>query len=80
MKLQIAGLAQSADQIIVRGDPTVGRSMSVAYLRDGKLLAIDAMNRPRDFVQGKKLIVSGAILDADLVADPEVELVNADTR
>lgn len=78
VKLQIAGLAQSADQIIVRGDPTAGRSMSVAYLRDGKLLAIDAMNRPRDFVQGKKLIMADATVDPELAANPDIELVRAE--
>ena len=77
VKLQIAGLAQGADEIIVRGDPDEGRSLSLLYLKDERLLAVDAMNNPRDFVFGKKLITDDAALDPARLADPETPLSEA---
>jgi 3-phenylpropionate/trans-cinnamate dioxygenase ferredoxin reductase subunit len=73
LKLQIAGLAQGYDRALVRGDPA-SRSFSCVYLRDGRMIAVDAINNPRDFLQGKKLIGEGAALDLDRVTDKEVEL------
>jgi 3-phenylpropionate/trans-cinnamate dioxygenase ferredoxin reductase subunit len=73
LKLQIAGLAQGYDRALVRGDPA-SRSFSCIYLRDGRMIAVDAINNPRDFLQGKKLIGDGAVLDLDRVTDKEVEL------
>ncbi len=77
VKLQIAGLAQGADEQVVRGDPAAGRKMSVVYLKDRKLLAVDALNRPQDFVFGKKLILESADLDIAKLADPDVALKDA---
>ena len=76
VKLQIAGLAEGYDEIVVRGDSTTGRAMSVLYLQNKKLLAVDALNSPRDFVQGKKLILSGATLDSEVLVDPSVAILN----
>lgn len=73
LKLQIAGLSQGYDQVIVRGDPG-SRSFACAYLKDGRLLAVDAVNNPRDFMQSKALIASRAVIDPGLLADPGVEL------
>ena len=77
VKLQIAGLAQGADEQVVRRDPAAGRKMSVLYLKDRKLLAVDALNRPQDFVFGKKLILENAALDVAKLSDPGVELKDA---
>ncbi len=79
VKLQIAGLADGYDELVVRGDFTSGRSMSVAYLKNKKLLAVDAINNPRDFVQGKKLITGEAMLDAQILADQNVDMIEAAT-
>ena len=77
VKLQIAGLAEGADEIITRGDSTTGRSVSLLYLKDKKLLAVDAMNKPRDFVFGKKLIQEQKELDTDKLVDCEISIVDA---
>lgn len=74
VKLQIAGLAAGADEVIVRGDPDAGRSMSILHLKGGSLLSVDAVNKPRDFVFGKKLILEGGALDAKKLADDTLEL------
>lgn len=73
LKLQIAGLSQNHDQTIVRGNPE-DRSFSCLYLRDGRLIAVDAINRPKDFMQSKRLIADRAVIDPGLLADAGVEL------
>lgn len=77
IKLQIVGLADGADEVIIRGDAMRGRSFSVLYLRDKQLLAVDAINSPRDFVHGKKLILSGDTLNAELLANADVPILQA---
>jgi len=73
LKLQIAGLSQDYDQTIIRGDPA-DRSFSCLYLNDGRLIAVDAINRPKDFMQSKKLIAEHAVIDTSLLADSTVQL------
>jgi 3-phenylpropionate/trans-cinnamate dioxygenase ferredoxin reductase subunit len=68
LKLQIAGLSQGYDDVVIRGNPA-GRSFSCLYLREGYLIAVDAINAPRDFVQSKPLIENHAPLRSDQLAD-----------
>ncbi len=75
LKLQIAGLSQGYDQAIVRGDPN-SRSFSCLYLRDGQLIAVDAVNSPKDFMDSKALIAAHAVIDPNLLANAENELKN----
>ncbi|MEM9303753.1 MAG: FAD-dependent oxidoreductase [Pseudomonadota bacterium] len=77
VKLQIAGLAIDHDQVVTRGDPDGDRQFAAAYLRGGRLLAVDAANRPKDFLAAKKLIVEGAHMDVDRLGDPELPLTEA---
>jgi 3-phenylpropionate/trans-cinnamate dioxygenase ferredoxin reductase subunit len=76
VKLQIVGLAQGYDRTVQRGDPA-DRSFSCIYLRDGRMLAIDAVNAPRDFMQAKKLIADRACPDPVRLADPAIPLRDA---
>lgn len=69
VKLQIAGLSEGHDVIVERGDSKSGRSFSICYLRDGRLLAVDAVNRPKDFIMSKKLIARKLPLDEALLRD-----------
>jgi 3-phenylpropionate/trans-cinnamate dioxygenase ferredoxin reductase subunit len=73
LKLQIAGLSQGFDQVVMRGDPAI-RSFACIYLASGKLIAVDAINSPRDFVQSKALIAAQSIIDPDRLADTQVAL------
>ena len=68
IKLQIAGLSMGYDDVVIRGDVD-SRSFSCAYLRDGRLIALDAINSPRDFMQSKALIASGAAIPKERLAD-----------
>jgi 3-phenylpropionate/trans-cinnamate dioxygenase ferredoxin reductase subunit len=73
LKLQIAGLSADYDDVIIRGNPA-DRSFACLYLKDGALIATDAVNSPKEFVQSKTLIASHAKLDRDKLADTSVQL------
>ncbi len=73
LKLQIAGLSGDHDQIIVRGNPKENR-FSACYLRAGRLVAVEAVNSPRDFIFGKKLIAAEVVVTPEQVADSAVSL------
>jgi 3-phenylpropionate/trans-cinnamate dioxygenase ferredoxin reductase subunit len=73
LKLQIAGLAAGYDEIVVRGDPAQ-RSFAAFYLRAGELIAVDAVNSPKEFMAGKKLVASRARLAPEQLRDAAVDL------
>jgi 3-phenylpropionate/trans-cinnamate dioxygenase ferredoxin reductase subunit len=60
VKLQMAGLSADASDIVVRGEPESGRSFAVFYLQGGRLIAVDAVNRPQEFMLSRQLIAEGA--------------------
>ncbi len=73
LKLQIAGLSDGYDDVVIRGNPAE-RSFACLYLKDGRLIATDAVNAPREFVQSKALIAAQAKIDRDRLADTGLEL------
>ncbi|WP_244315459.1 NAD(P)/FAD-dependent oxidoreductase [Streptomyces albidochromogenes] len=74
--VQYAGHHAQADTTVWRGDPA-GAAWSVCWLRDGALVALLTVARPRDLAQGRRLIASGALLDPERAADPSVPLKSA---
>lgn len=77
LKLQTVGLSTGFDDLVVRGDPAT-RSFSVIYLRGGRVIAIDAVNAVKDYVQGRALVLAGALIAPSDLADtsrPLKELV-----
>ncbi|WP_088309818.1 NAD(P)/FAD-dependent oxidoreductase [Novosphingobium sp. B 225] len=68
LKLQTVGLSGGHDQTVLRGDPAE-RSFSVLYLKAGKLIAVDAVNAMKDYVQARKLVEEGAVIAAEDLAD-----------
>jgi len=81
VKLQIAGLSQGYDNIVLRGNPATGRSFAVFYFKGNQLLAVDAINRPGEFMAGKKLLLKGTPVDKSRLSDesiPPRELLGAD--
>lgn len=68
LKLQTVGLSAGHDATVLRGDPAT-RSFSVLYLKGGKLIAIDAVNMVKDYVQARKLIEEGASIAPEDLAD-----------
>jgi 3-phenylpropionate/trans-cinnamate dioxygenase ferredoxin reductase subunit len=55
LKLQIAGLSHDYDRLVIRGNPD-NRSFIAFYLRDGKIIAVDSINRPKEFLLAKRLV------------------------
>ncbi|RVV97853.1 pyridine nucleotide-disulfide oxidoreductase [Mesobaculum littorinae] len=72
VKLQIAGLSTGYDRVVVRAGE--GRSRSHWYYKGDRLLALDAMNDPRAYMVGKRLIEAGKSADPEVVADPGADL------
>ena len=71
MKLQIAGLNTGYDRVVAR---TVGAARSHWYFREGVFLAVDALNDPRAYMVGKRLLEMGKTPEAAALADPATEL------
>jgi len=71
IKLQIAGLNTGYDRVIVRDG---GAARSHWYFAGGTLLAVDAMNDPRAFMVGKRLLEAGKSPAMDAVADTGLDL------
>ncbi len=72
-KLQIVGLSQDYDRVVLRGDPGT-RAFSCCYLKGSELVALDAVNQPRDFMAARKVISERWTIDAARLADPSVSL------
>ena len=73
VKLQTVGLFQDHDQIVVRGDVN-SRKLAVFYLKEGRLIATDALSSPAEFMVSKRLVANKATPDPDLLADAEVPI------
>ena len=77
LKLQIAGLSTDYDDIIIRGDIEGSRSFAAYYFKGDRLLAVDAVNAPRDFMMTRMALTKGKTLDKAVLRDPEAELKSA---
>ena len=75
VKLQIVGMNQGYTDVVVRGDNQEGRSFSVFYLHETTILAADCINRPKDFMLAKKLILQGAKSDPATLSNESIELM-----
>lgn len=74
LKLQIAGLSDGFDNVVLRGDPEHGRSFVAWYLRGNRLLAADCINCPKEFMVARQLLAKGASVDAERLADDNIDL------
>jgi 3-phenylpropionate/trans-cinnamate dioxygenase ferredoxin reductase subunit len=72
-KLQMAGLSDAADELVLRGDPASGR-FTAFYLRDGRLVAALSVSRPGEHMQSRKLVAARVQARAQQLADPSFDL------
>ena len=63
IKLQIAGIFSEYDNCLVIGNK---ESFSLSFFKDNQLRCVEAINRSKDFVLGRKIIASGKQFDAKL--------------
>lgn len=73
LRLQTVGLSTGHDEVVVRGD-IAARSFSVIYLKAGRVIALDCVNATKDYVQGRALVVGGAAIAPERLADASVPL------
>jgi 3-phenylpropionate/trans-cinnamate dioxygenase ferredoxin reductase subunit len=79
-KLQIAGLSAGYDRLVPRPAPApapaAGRAppASFWYFRQGRLIAVDAINDGRAYLVGKRLLAAGKTPDPAVLADPAADL------
>ncbi len=72
-KLQIAGLPFEADRQVLRGDPAAD-AFAVFHLAGDKVVCVEAVNAPPEFMAGKKLIAATTPVDAAKLADVSVSM------
>lgn len=77
LKLQIAGLSNGYNDIVIRGDINKSRSFSAFYFKDNKLLAVDAVNSPREFMFTKMVLTKEQKLNKEILSDISLDLKSA---
>ena len=71
LKLQMVGFSADGEEEVLRGDMTANR-FAVFYLKDGAVVAADAVNSPKEFMLCRRLI--GQKVNAAALANPETDL------
>ncbi|MGV9534370.1 NAD(P)/FAD-dependent oxidoreductase [Streptosporangium sandarakinum] len=72
--VQYAG-RHDGGRMVMRGDPGTDPKWGVCWVDDrDRLAAVLSVDRPRDLVQGRRLIEGGRPLDVERLADPAVAL------
>jgi len=74
--VQYQGYHGDAERLVWRGDPAEP-TWAACWLAAGRLVAILTVNRPRDLLQGRRLIASAGPVDADRLSDPDVPVKDA---
>ncbi|WP_373079604.1 NAD(P)/FAD-dependent oxidoreductase [Zhongshania sp.] len=77
LKLQIAGLSQGFDKVIIRGDSEQDRSFAAFYFCEGRFIAVDAINRPKEFMMSKRALTSGQNVDPLKLPDDSIDIKDA---
>ena len=73
LKLQMVGISDGYDTIVQRGSMD-GDDFAMFYLKDGVLIAVDAVNRPREFMACRKLVPERPSIDPARLADESIPM------
>jgi 3-phenylpropionate/trans-cinnamate dioxygenase ferredoxin reductase subunit len=73
LKLQMVGLSAGYDRVVMRGRPET-RSFASFYLKDGVVIAVDAVNRQPEFMMARRMVSERLAVDASTLADESVNL------
>jgi 3-phenylpropionate/trans-cinnamate dioxygenase ferredoxin reductase component len=79
LKLQTAGLWTGADAQIIRGDAQ-SRAFAVFYLKEGRVIAVDAVNSAPEYVVGRKLVAAKAAVAPAELADKSISMKDIGAR
>jgi len=69
--VQYAGYHGDAERLVWRGDPAEP-TWAACWLAVGRLVAIVTVDRPRDLLQGRRVIASASPVDVSRLTDPAV--------
>ena len=73
LKLQMVGMSQGYDTIVQRGSMDAD-DFAMFYLKEGVLIAVDAVNRPREFMACRKLVPQRPCIDPQKLADESIPM------
>lgn len=73
LKLQIAGVPFDADELVVRGDAATG-GFAVFHLQGSKVLAVEAVNAPSEFMGGRLLVQQKKAVDPERLGDSSLTM------
>lgn len=76
LKIQITGLSDGFDEIVVRGDPDKA-GFSIWYLRQQEVLCMETVNNQLEFMQAGRWIGAHAKVDAQMLRDASRPLDDA---
>ncbi|MFF5254427.1 NAD(P)/FAD-dependent oxidoreductase [Streptomyces leeuwenhoekii] len=75
-RLNIAGFSRADDHLVVRGDPS-GAAFSVFRFRpDGRLGAVESLNRNREHLMARRLLATGRTVVPEHAADVHLDLAD----
>lgn len=75
IKLQMVGLSNDFDKVVIRGDATdaLNEGFALFYFKDATLIAADCVSRPKEFMAAKQLVARRAKIDPAILMDESVE-------
>ncbi len=74
--VQYAGYHGDAERLVWRGDPAEP-TWAACWLAVGRLVAILTVDRPRDLLQGRRVIASASPVDVARLTDPAIPVKDA---
>ena len=72
-KLQIVGLSGEHDSVTMRGDTKEFKFM-LFYTKEDKLIAVDSVNNPKEFLICRKLVTNKVTIKPEMISDPKMDL------
>jgi 3-phenylpropionate/trans-cinnamate dioxygenase ferredoxin reductase subunit len=77
VKLQMVGLNEGFDRVVIRGDATNNENKGFAlfYFKENRLIAADCIARPKEFMAAKQLVMRRSEIAPELLMDESVEPV-----
>ena len=72
-KLQIVGFSDDHDELVIRGSIEEDNFM-LFFLKEGKLIAVNAVNNPKEFLICKKLVANKQKISSDAISNQSVDL------
>ena len=72
-KLQIVGLSGDHDMVTMRGNTNDAKFM-LFYTKDEKLIAVDAINNPKEFLISRKLVANKVKIKPNVISDLNTNL------